>query len=511
MKRALVSVSDKTNLVEFVSELVRCGYEIISTGGTKATLDKANIPTISIDEVTGFPEILDGRVKTLHPKVHGGLLYVREDNQHCKQVETHDIQGIDLVCVNLYPFKKTIDKEGFTHREAIENIDIGGPSMLRSAAKNYMYVTVVTEVEDYNKVIEEIKQYGDTLLETREMLACKVYQTTAAYDSMIASYFSNKLNVSYPDKLTMTFEKKQELRYGENPHQSASFYTNSNNDTYSIATATQLHGKELSYNNIQDANATLQILSEFEGSPCCVAVKHMNPCGVGIASNLYDAWTKAYDADKISIFGGIVAFNESVDESIAKELSEIFLEIILAPSFTEEAFNLLSKKKNIRLLTFNTNKGNGMYKTFVSVKGGMLVQDINMANVSSNDLKYVTNTKPTDSQISDMLFGDKVVKHVKSNAIVIVKNGQTIGIGAGQMNRVGAAKIALEQAGEKAKGAILASDAFFPMNDTVELASQYGISAIIQPGGSIKDQDSIDMCNDKGMSMVFTTTRHFKH
>ena len=511
MKRALISVSDKTNLIEFTSALLELGYEIISTGGTKSSLEKAGIKTISIDEVTGFPEILDGRVKTLHPKVHGGLLFVREDENHVKQVADLMIQAIDLVCVNLYPFKNTIQKEGFTHAEAIENIDIGGPSMLRSAAKNYRYVTVVTDINDYDRVIEEIKKNGDTTIETREELASKVFQTTAAYDCMIAEYFLNKDSNMYPEQLTMTFEKKQELRYGENPHQSASFYVDGTEKTYSIANAIQLHGKELSYNNIQDANATLQILKEFNGTPCAVAVKHMNPCGVGISSDIYQAWRKAYLADEVSIFGGIVAFNEEVDTMIAKELSEIFLEIVLAPSYTTEALEILEKKKNIRIMTFNATVSNKTNRQFVSVNGGMLVQDVNNAIVESSQLEVVTKTQPTAVEIGDMLFGDKVVKHVKSNAIIVVKDGQTLGIGAGQMNRVGAAKIALEQAGIKAKGAVLASDAFFPMDDTVSLASEFGISAIIQPGGSINDQKSIDLCNEKGMSMVFSHTRHFKH
>ena len=511
MKRALISVSDKTNLVEFATSLSNLGYEIISTGGTKQALDKANVKNISIDEVTGFPEILDGRVKTLHPKVHGGLLYVREDNKHVEQVTDLQIQAIDLVCVNLYPFKKTIQKEGFTHDEAIENIDIGGPSMLRSAAKNYRYVTVVTDINDYDTVIAEITEHGDTLYETRERLASKVYQTTAAYDCMIADYFLKKSNIMYPDQLTMTFEKKQALRYGENPHQSASFYVESTTEYFSIANAIQLHGKELSYNNIQDANATLQILKEFSNNVCCVAVKHMNPCGVGIGDDIYQAWRKAYEADDVSIFGGIVAFNHEIDINVALELSEIFLEIVLAPSFTAQALEILERKKNIRIMTFSAKNSVKDLRQFTSVCSGMLVQQVNNAVVNEDMLQLVTKVKPTDSEINDLMFGDRVVKHVKSNAIIVVKDGQTLGIGAGQMNRVGAAKIALEQAGLKAKGAVLASDAFFPMDDTVELASECGISAIIQPGGSINDQKSIDLCDKKGMSMVFSHTRHFKH
>ena len=510
-KRALVSVSDKTDLIPFVKGLVECGYEIISTGGTYKTLKEAGIDCLGIEEVTHFPEILDGRVKTLHPMVHGGLLAVRDLESHQKQLKENHIETIDLVCVNLYPFKQTISKEGFTHAEAIENIDIGGPSMLRSAAKNHAYVTVVCDVKDYEQVLNEIKENGDTSLVTRQRLAAKVYRTTASYDAMIAQYMSDYVQEENPESLTMTFDLKQTLRYGENPHQKASFYSEMFTTPYSLCSAKQLHGKELSYNNIQDANATLEILRDFEGSSAVVAVKHMNPCGIGVASDLYTAWRKAYEADTTSIFGGIVAFNETVTVQIAEELSKMFLEIILAPAFEEEAFEILSRKKNIRLMTFTKEAQKEYVRKFVSVSGGILVQDTDRAVTSVEDCKCVTEKQPTEKEMEDLLFGFKVVKHVKSNAIVIVKDGQTLGVGAGQMNRVGAAKIALEQAGEKARGAVLASDAFFPMDDTVKLASEYGISAIIQPGGSIKDEDSIKACNENQVSMVFTGKRHFKH
>lgn len=510
-KRALVSVSDKTGLIPFVQGLVECNYEIISTGGTFKALKDAGIEVIGIEDVTHFPEILDGRVKTLHPKVHGGLLAVRDLETHQKQLAEHKIELIDLVCVNLYPFRKTISKEGFTHAEAIENIDIGGPSMLRSAAKNHRYVTVVCDVNDYETVLNEIKEAGDTTLETRQRLAAKVYRSTAAYDAMIADYMTRFVGEEDPESLTFTFDLKQKLRYGENPHQKASFYTEMFTTPYSLCNATQLHGKELSYNNIQDANATLEMLRDFEGTPAVVAVKHMNPCGIGIANDLYAAWRKAYEADTTSIFGGIVAFNESVTEKIAEELSSMFLEIILAPAFEDRAFEILSRKKNIRLMTFNKSAQKEAERKFVSVSGGILVQDMDRAQTTAEDCHVVTLKNCTDSEMNDLLFGFKVVKHVKSNAIVIVKDGQTLGIGAGQMNRVGAAKIALEQAGEKAKGAVLASDAFFPMDDTVKLAASYGITSIIQPGGSIKDEDSIIACNENNISMVFTGRRHFKH
>lgn len=510
MKRALVSVSDKTNLIPFVQGLVDCGYQIISTGGTYNALCQAGINAIAIDQVTGFPEMLDGRVKTLHPKIHGGLLGLRDDESHVAQMKAQGIEPIDLVCVNLYPFKQTILKEDCTLEMAIENIDIGGPSMVRSAAKNYRSVTIVTDTADYDVVLEEIKASGDTTLQTRTRLAAKAFRLTASYDTMIQKYLTDLVGEENPEKCSLTFDLKQSLRYGENPHQKAAFYTDYHNYAYSISSAKQLHGKELSYNNIQDASATLGILYEFKDKAAVVAVKHMNPCGIGLADDITTAWQKAYDADPVSIFGGIVAFNQEVNVECATAMSQMFLEIILAPSFAPEAFEILSRKKNIRLMTFDT-EGVRPSQKFVSVTGGILIQDEDQASVSAQDLKVVTEVAPTQEQIEDCLFGDKVVKHVKSNAIVIVKDGQTLGVGAGQMNRVGAAKIALEQAGEKAKGAVLASDAFFPMDDTVELASKYGIACIIQPGGSIKDQDSIDMANKHHIAMVMSGMRHFKH
>lgn len=508
-KRAIISVSDKTGVVEFAQKLTALNYEIISTGGTKRVLDEAGVVTISIDEVTHFPEMLDGRVKTLHPLIHGGLLGVLDNESHVLQMKEHEITPISLVCVNLYPFKETISKPHFTHEEAIENIDIGGPSMIRSAAKNHKFVTVVTSASDYEKVLAEIQEKGDTSLETRQQLAAKAFRSTAAYDAMIANYLS-QVYESEADKYVMGFDLKQSLRYGENPHQKAAFYSDGKKMRYALTTATQLHGKELSYNNIQDANATLQILKEFEGQPAVVAVKHMNPCGVAVAQDITTAWKRAYAADPVSIFGGIVAFNEQVTLEAAQDMSQMFLEIILAPSFEPEAFELLSKKKNIRLMTFET-EGEDSKQKMVSVVGGLLVQDEDDIQETVQDCQVVTQAQPTQQQIQDALFGMKIVKHVKSNAIVIVKDGVTLGVGAGQMNRVGSARIALEQAGEKAKGAVLASDAFFPMSDTVETAAQYGITCVIQPGGSIKDQDSIDKCNEENIAMIFTGKRHFKH
>ncbi|MDO4926863.1 MAG: bifunctional phosphoribosylaminoimidazolecarboxamide formyltransferase/IMP cyclohydrolase [Turicibacter sp.] len=510
MKRALVSVSDKTNLVSFVQNLVELGYDIISTGGTKKTLEEAGMNVIAIDEVTGFSEILEGRVKTLHPMVHGGLLAKRDDIHHQEQVAQNNIEYIDLVCVNLYPFAKTIQNPEATHEDKIENIDIGGPSMLRSAAKNFNDVTVVVDANDYDLIISEIHEHGNTTLKTRQMLAGKVFNHTAAYDAMIANYFNEINEVEVPEKLTVTYDLKQTLRYGENPHQKAAFYQTLHKPSYSVVASEQLHGKELSYNNIADTNAALEILSEFEGA-AAVAVKHMNPCGVGLGSTIEEAYTKAYEADSTSIFGGIVALNREVSKELAEELHKIFLEIVVAPSFTQDALDILKQKKNIRLLTTDMTERLQPGQKLVSVKGGLLVQELDTLQVNKEDLECVTEAKPTGEDLKQLLFGFQVCKHVKSNAITLVKNDMTIGVGAGQMNRVGSAKIALEQAGALADGAYLASDAFFPMPDTVELAAKYGVKAIIQPGGSIKDQDSIDACNKHGIAMVFTKIRHFKH
>lgn len=510
MKRALISVSDKTNLVPFAQGLVSEGYEIISTGGTKKALEEGGVNCLSISDITGFPEIMDGRVKTLHPNVHGALLCVRDNPEHVSQIQNLGIDYIDLVCVNLYPFKETVQKEGVSHEEIIENIDIGGPSMLRSASKNYRYIPVLCDPSDYETVLEEIRTNGETSLETREKLAAKVFRHTARYDAMIADYLTKKTGEQFPESMTITFDKVQDLRYGENPHQHAAFYKGMN-PQYSLANAKQLHGKELSYNNIQDGNAAIEVLKDFEGQPAAVGLKHMNPCGVGIGKTINEAWDKAYDADPVSIFGGIVALNDVVDEELAEKLSKIFLEIIIAPGFTPEALDILTRKKNIRLLELDTTLAPNNTLKYTNVSDGLLVQDMDTASAKEEDLVCVTNRKPTAEELEQLLFGWKVVKHVKSNAIVLVKDDQTIGVGAGQMNRVGAAKIAIEQAGEKAQGSVMASDAFFPMPDTVEEAAKAGVTAIIQPGGSIKDQLSIDECNKNGIAMVFTGTRHFKH
>ncbi|WP_160033733.1 bifunctional phosphoribosylaminoimidazolecarboxamide formyltransferase/IMP cyclohydrolase [Paenibacillus sp. An7] len=513
IKRALVSVSDKTGIVDFCRELSNLGVEIISTGGTSSLLSKEGIPVIGISDVTGFPEIMDGRVKTLHPAVHSGLLAVRDNEEHQKQMKDLGLDYIDLVVVNLYPFQETIAKPDVSYEDAIENIDIGGPTMLRSAAKNHAFVSVVVDANDYSQVLAEVREQGDTTLETRKQLAAKVFRHTASYDALISDYLSNVNGDPLPERYTVTYEKIQDLRYGENPHQQAAFYRKPLAPQGTLTTAEQLHGKELSYNNINDANAALQIVKEFE-EPTVVAVKHMNPCGVGTGESIYQAYMKAYSADPTSIFGGIVAANRIIDADTAAKLSEIFLEIVLAPDFTEEALEILTKKKNIRLLKMgelSSAKERTSQFVVTSIDGGMVVQQSDVHSVDADDLQVVTDRAPSEEELKQLLFGWKVVKHVKSNAIVLASDNMTVGVGAGQMNRVGAAKIALEQAADKAKGAVLASDAFFPMGDTVELAAKHGITAIIQPGGSIKDEESIKAANENGIAMVFTGVRHFKH
>ncbi len=508
--RALISVSDKNGVVEFAQALRSLGWEIIATGGTMNLLRQKGVEVINISDVTGFPEICDGRVKTLHPKVHGGLLARRDDESHLKALKDNAIEFIDMVCVNLYPFRQTIAKADVTMEDAIENIDIGGPSMLRSAAKNYKDVTVVCNPDNYAKIIDEIKANGNTSLETRLQLSAEAYTHTAQYDAMIATYMRKAAGLN--EKLFLEFDLKQGLRYGENPHQQAKFYSSAEAGSYSLANAKQLNGKELSYNNIQDANAALCIAREFD-EPFCVGLKHMNPCGAAIGTDVMDAWTKAYEADKVSIFGGIVAVNREVTGEVAEAMKPIFLEIIMAPSFSAEALEILSTKKNLRLLQVDMTKDESVVNQYVSVNGGLLVQDLDKTTATVSADMCVTEKKPTEEQISDLNFGWRVVKHVKSNAIVVVKNGHTVGVGAGQMNRVGSAEIALKQA--HAAGftddLVLASDGFFPFDDTVTMAAEYGVKAIVQPGGSVRDEDSVKKANEQGITMVFTGMRHFKH
>lgn len=517
-KRALVSVSDKTGLVEFVKGLQAAGWQIIATGGTQKLLEENGVKTIGISEVTGFPEICDGRVKTLHPKVHGALLARRDEPSHMAALAENGIELIDLVCVNLYPFRQTIAKEGTTMAEAIEKIDIGGPSMLRSAAKNWNDVTVVCDPSDYNRILSEIQAEGNTKKETRLELSAKAYTHTAEYDMCIATYMRKAAGLN--EKLFLEYDLKQGLRYGENPHQDAKFYAAQETVPFSLASAKQLHGKELSYNNIQDANAALNIVREFDNTPFCVGLKHMNPCGAAIGKDGVEAWKKAYEADTVSIFGGIVATNCEVNKEMAELMKPIFLEIIMAPSFSAEALEVLTTKKNLRLLEVDMSVLASKQMQYVSVNGGLLAQHQDTETLLLKADMCVTEVQPTEEQMTDLQFAWRIVKHVKSNAIVVAKDGRTYGVGAGQMNRVGSAEIALKQAQASlaAEGRdihtahlVMASDGFFPFGDSVESAAQYGIAAIVQPGGSVRDSESIEAANQHQIPMLFTGMRHFKH
>lgn len=492
MKKAIISVSNKSGIVEFAKSLTQLDYELYSTGGTKRALEEANVTVKSVSELTQFPEIMDGRVKTLHPAVHGGILADRNKPEHLEQLSEQHIDLIDMVVVNLYPFQQTVANPDVTEDDAIENIDIGGPTMLRAAAKNFKHVTTIVHPSDYNEVIQRIKEHR--LDESyRKSLMIKVFEHTNEYDHAIVSFFKGD---------------SEELRYGENPQQSARFVRTSNSK-HTIAGAKQLHGKALSFNNIKDADSALALVKKFK-EPAAVAVKHMNPCGVGIGTDIEIAFKNAYDADNQSIFGGIIALNRTVTKDLAETLHSIFLEVVIAPKFDKEALDILTQKKNIRLLEIDMTIDN-REEEFVSVSGGYLVQDKDNYEVSKEEMKIVTDVEPTDAQWEAMLLGWKVIPSVKSNAIILSNNKQTVGIGAGQMNRVGAAKIALERAIEINDNVVMISDGFFPMDDTVELAAKHGIKAIIQPGGSIKDQDSIDMANKHGIAMVTTGMRHFKH
>ncbi|RBP67469.1 IMP cyclohydrolase /phosphoribosylaminoimidazolecarboxamide formyltransferase [Alkalibaculum bacchi] len=509
--RALISVSDKEGILSFAKTLDEMNVEIISTGGTAKLLQEEGIKVIPISDVTGFPECLDGRVKTLHPKIHGGILAMRNQPDHIKQLEELEITPIDVVVVNLYPFKKTIDKENVTLEEAIENIDIGGPTMLRSSAKNYRDVVVITDPEDYNKIIQELKENGEVSLETRYNLALKVFEHTAQYDSMIANYLRKRTgSKEYPATLTLSFEKVQVLRYGENPHQSAAFYKDVERSEGTLINAIQLHGKELSYNNISDTNGALEILKEFKGEPTVVAVKHANPCGIASANSILEAYKKAYECDPVSIFGGIIAANREIDEETALIINETFIEVIVAPSYTKEALEVLKEKKNIRIMELSNIEKQDYGMEFKKVLGGILVQDRD-EKLLDGEVRCVTNRQPTDKEMEDLLFAWKAVKNTKSNGISIAKNKMLIGNGPGQVSRIWALENAIRQSADKVQGAVMASDAFFPFEDCVEAAANAGITAIIQPGGSVRDEDSIKLCNEKNIAMVFTDLRHFKH
>ncbi|MEG1311886.1 MAG: bifunctional phosphoribosylaminoimidazolecarboxamide formyltransferase/IMP cyclohydrolase [Romboutsia sp.] len=508
-KRALISVTDKSGVVEFARELNNLGYEVISTGNTFKTLKENGIAAITIDEVTKFPEMLDGRVKTLNPYIHGGILYKRDEKSHVDTVNEYNIESIDLVVVNLYDFEGTL-KSRKSHDIVIENIDIGGPSMIRSAAKNYKDVTVIVDVADYNIVIEKLKN-NELTLEDRKNLAYKAFSTTARYDALISTYFAGEVRDTYPEILNLTFQKEQTLRYGENPHQSGILYSQPNAKN-PILRYEQLNGKDLSFNNLNDLHGCLEVMREFKDTEevVSVAIKHTNPCGVGLGKDTFEAYTKCYEADKVSIFGGIVGITSTVDKCSAEKMNEIFLEIVVAYDYTEEALEVLKKKKNLRVLKLAKIENSLQPYDMKYLDGKLLIQDRNSS--LSDKFEIVTSIKPTQEEIQDMEFGMKVVKNMKSNAIAIVKNGKTLALGCGQTSRIWALKNALENNKDKDfKGATLASDAFFPFGDCVELAHEFGIDSIVQPGGSMNDKDSIEACDKNNMTMVFTGIRHFKH
>ena len=500
MKRALISVFDKNGILEFANFLVNHGVEIISTGGTYKHLKENGVPVIEVAEVTGAPEMLDGRVKTLHPVIHGGILAIRDNAEHMATIKERGISTIDMVVVNLYPFFKKVN-EDLTFEEKVEFIDIGGPTMLRSAAKSFHDVVVISDTADYETVMKEMEA-GEVTFETKKRLAGKVFNLTSAYDAAISQFL---LGDEMPKYLNASYEKLMDLRYGENPHQKAAYYV-STTDTGAMKDFDQLNGKELSFNNLRDMDVAWRTVCEFT-EPACCGLKHSTPCGAAIGKNVYEAYTKAYECDPISIFGGIVALNKEVDADTAREMVKIFLEIVIAPSFTDEALEVLRTKKNLRVIKCKHTPQDKI--NMVKVDGGLLIQDEDLS--FTTDYEAVTEKAPTAEEMENLIFGMKVVKHVKSNAIVVVKDMMAVGIGNGETNRIWPTRQAIERAGDKIEGAILASDAFFPFRDVVDECAKAGIKAIIQPGGSMRDQESIDACNEHGMSMVFTGMRHFKH
>jgi phosphoribosylaminoimidazolecarboxamide formyltransferase/IMP cyclohydrolase len=516
--RALISVSDKTGVLEFSRELARYNVEILSTGGTAKMLRDAGLTVKDVSEFTGFPEMLDGRVKTLHPKVHGGLLGMRSNPEHVAKMKEHGIENIDMVVVNLYPFEATVAKEGCTLEDAIENIDIGGPTMLRSAAKNWPDVTVITDPADYEKVLSEMNaSSGAVSRETNFGLAVKVYQRTAAYDAAISNWLGRRTGddvALFPDTYTVQFRKAQEMRYGENPHQNAAFYVEAGTTEASTATATQLQGKELSYNNIADTDAALECMKQFSAAPSCVIVKHANPCGVALGDSLLEAYNRAYSTDPESAFGGIIACSRELDAETATAIVERqFVEVIIAPSVSAEASAIVAAKKNVRLLACGPLPTQTIPRLDMKrVTGGLLLQDADLALY--NELRVVSKRTPTEQEMADLLFAWRVAKFVKSNAIVYAKDKMTIGVGAGQMSRVNSARIAAikaEHANLAVAGAVMASDAFFPFRDGIDNAASVGITAVIQPGGSMRDNEVIAAADEHGMAMVFTGMRHFRH
>lgn len=500
MKRALISVFDKNGILEFANFLVKHGVEIISTGGTYKHLKENGVPVIEVAEVTGAPEMLDGRVKTLHPVIHGGILAIRDNAEHMATIKERGISTIDMVVVNLYPFFKKVN-EDLTFEEKVEFIDIGGPTMLRSAAKSFKDVVVISDTADYETVMKEMKT-GEVTFETKKRLAGKVFNLTSAYDAAISQFL---LGDEMPKYLNASYEKLMDLRYGENPHQKAAYYV-STTDTGAMKDFEQLNGKELSFNNLRDMDVAWRTVCEFI-EPACCGLKHSTPCGAAIGKDVHEAYVKAYECDPVSIFGGIVALNKEVNADTAREMIKIFLEIVIAPSFTDEALEVLKTKKNLRVIKCKHTPQDKI--NMVKVDGGLLIQDEDLS--FTTDYEAVTEKAPTAEEMENLIFGMKVVKHVKSNAIVVVKDMMAVGIGNGETNRIWPTRQAIERAGDKIEGAILASDAFFPFRDVVDECAKAGIRAIIQPGGSMRDQESIDACNEHGISMVFTGMRHFKH
>jgi phosphoribosylaminoimidazolecarboxamide formyltransferase/IMP cyclohydrolase len=511
--RALLSVSDKTGIVELARELAAAGIELVSTGGTATTLREAGLDVLDAADVTGQPEVMGGRVKTMHPRIMGGMLARRDVDGDMDALIELGGAPIDWVIVNLYPFRDTIARPGVTPPEAIEQIDIGGPTLVRSAAKNHAHVVVAVDPTDYPRIARAAAGAEPLELEDRARLAAKAFRHTAAYDAVIADYLSAQAGETFPETLTITLDKVQDLRYGENPHQPAAFYAHPvDTGIGTLVDAAQHQGKELSYNNIADADAALAIVREFD-APAAVIVKHVNPCGVATGADALEAWTSALAADPVSAFGGIVALNRPVDAQLAHQLCTVFLEVVIAPGYDEDALRVLATKENLRVLELDVDGPGSVDARHVAstVSGGMLLQQADVGQLTREQLDVVTKSAPTDEQLEDLLFGWRVVKHVSSNAVVLAGGGRTLGIGAGQMNRVGAAKIAIEAAGDQARGSVLASDAFFPMPDSIELAASAGITAIIQPGGSKRDPEVVAACDRLGISMVFTGVRHFRH
>lgn len=507
---ALLSVSNKIGIVDLARSLVEeFGFDIISSGGTAKTLKDAGIPVTKVSDYTGSPEILGGRVKTLHPRIHGGILARRDLEQHIQDLADNEIRPIDLVVVNLYPFEETIAKPGVTLADAVEQIDIGGPAMLRAASKNFAHLTVLCNPDQYNEYLQELRQNSSASLEFRQKCALKGFLHTASYDNAIAAYLAGAETEGLPENYTVSGTQLQSLRYGENPHQPAAWYQTGTKAT-GWAAATKLQGKELSYNNLVDLEAARRIIAEFSESPAATVIKHTNPCGTAEADTIFDAYQKAFNADSVSAFGGIVALNRAIDAATATELTKTFLECVVAPGCDGEAQEILTKKGNVRVLTL-PDLLTGPKETVRAIAGGFLVQSADDIVADTSKWQVVTERQPTPRELAELLFAWKVCKHVKSNAIVLSKNRTTLGVGAGQMNRVGAAKIALEQAGEKTQGAFLASDGFFPFDDTVKTAAAAGIAAIVQPGGSLRDKDSIKAANELGLLMVLTGVRHFLH